>query len=104
MESGAARWRARPNVSRKSGGIFDIEGKRGALSSLDLRMADPSFWSNQEEAQRTLQEVKSLRAWVDPYEKLESRLIIPMPPKLTMRSSLPSPVVSTSQNATDAGK
>ena len=33
-----------------------------------------------------------------------SRLIIPMPPKLTMRSCLPSPVVSTSQNATDAGR
>jgi peptide chain release factor 2 len=74
LESGAERLQARPNDSRKSGGIFDIEGKRGALSSLDLRMADPSFWSNQEEAQRTLQQVKSLRAWVDPYEKLESRL------------------------------
>jgi len=37
-------------------------------------MADPAFWSSQDEAQRTLQEVKALRAWVDPYDKLESRL------------------------------
>jgi peptide chain release factor 2 len=74
LESGVARWRAAPSVSRKCGGIFDIGGKRAELSSLDLRMADPSFWSNQEEAQRTLQEVKSLRAWIDPYDKLESRL------------------------------
>jgi peptide chain release factor 2 len=63
-----------PSVSLKCGGIFDIEGKRGSLTSLDLRMADPSFWSNQEDAQRTLQEVKTLRAWVDPYDKLEAQL------------------------------
>src|SRR5580704_13834320 len=31
-------------------------------------------------------------------------IAIPVPPKLTMRSCLPSPVVSTSQNATGAGK
>lgn len=62
-----------PSVSRKSGGIFDIGGKRDALSTLDLAMADPAFWSNQEAAQRTLHEVKSLRAWVDPYDKLEQR-------------------------------
>ena len=68
------RLRRPRNDSRKCGGIFDIEGKREALNSLDLRMADPSFWSNQEEAQRTLQEVKTLRAWVDPYDKLEAQL------------------------------
>jgi len=37
-------------------------------------MADPAFWSSQDEAQRILQEVKALRTWVDPYDKLESRL------------------------------
>jgi peptide chain release factor 2 len=74
LESEAGHSRAAPNVSRKCGGIFDIDGKREALISLDLRMADPAFWSNQDEAQRTLQEVKALRAWVDPYDKLESRL------------------------------
>jgi peptide chain release factor 2 len=37
-------------------------------------MAAPAFWSNQEEAQRTLHDVKSLRIWIDPYDKLESRL------------------------------
>ena len=31
-------------------------------------------------------------------------LIMPIPPKLTIRSCLPRPVVSTSQNATDAGR
>src|SRR5215210_89882 len=37
-------------------------------------MADPGFWSNQEKAQATLQEVKSLRIWLDPYDKLSARL------------------------------
>ncbi len=74
LESELARSHRAPNVSRKFGGIFDIEGKRAALSSLDLRMADPSFWTKQDDAQRTLQEVKSLRAWTDPYDKLESKL------------------------------
>jgi peptide chain release factor 2 len=74
LESVAGRLRRARSDSRKCGGIFDIEGKREALSSLDLRMADPSFWTNQEEAQKTLQDVKSLRAWVDPYDKLESKI------------------------------
>jgi peptide chain release factor 2 len=38
-------------------------------------MADPGFWNNQEKAQATLQEVKSLRNWLDPYEKLDGRIV-----------------------------
>jgi peptide chain release factor 2 len=42
---------------------------------LDAEMADPAFWNNQEKAQATLQEVKTLRAWIDPYDKLNDRLV-----------------------------
>jgi peptide chain release factor 2 len=56
------------------GGIFDIDGKRARLSILDAEMADPGFWNSQEKAQATLQEVKALRSWFDPYEKLEGRV------------------------------
>ena len=38
-------------------------------------MADPGFWNNQEKAQATLQEVKTLRTWVDPFEKLNGRVV-----------------------------
>ena len=38
-------------------------------------MADPAFWTNQEKAQATLQEVKTLRSWMDPYDKLSGRLV-----------------------------
>jgi len=37
-------------------------------------MADPVFWTDQEKAQATLQEVKTLRIWMDPYDKLSGRL------------------------------
>jgi peptide chain release factor 2 len=42
---------------------------------LDAEMADSAFWNNQEKAQATLQEVKTLRNWVDPFEKLEARIV-----------------------------
>ena len=38
-------------------------------------MAEPGFWNNQEKAQATLQEIKSLRGWVDPYDKLNGRVV-----------------------------
>jgi peptide chain release factor 2 len=38
-------------------------------------MADSGFWNNQEKAQATLQEVKTLRAWIDPYDKLNDRTV-----------------------------
>ncbi len=37
-------------------------------------MAGSSFWDNQEKAQEVLQEVKSLRLWVEPYDKLAARV------------------------------
>jgi peptide chain release factor 2 len=42
---------------------------------LDAEMADPAFWSNQEKAQAILQEVKTLRGWLDPYDKLNGRVV-----------------------------
>jgi peptide chain release factor 2 len=42
---------------------------------LDAEMADPGFWNKQETAQATLQEVKTLRAWIDPYDKLNDRVV-----------------------------
>ncbi|MBA3467628.1 MAG: peptide chain release factor 2 [Gemmatimonadaceae bacterium] len=53
--------------------MFDIDGKRARLSALDGEMADPGFWANQEKAQAVLQEVKTLRGWIEPYDKLQGR-------------------------------
>ena len=37
-------------------------------------MAEADFWNNQEKAQEVLTEVKQLRGWVEPYEKLTERV------------------------------
>ena len=38
-------------------------------------MAEADFWSDQEKAQGVLQEVKSLRTWIDPHDKISARVI-----------------------------
>jgi len=67
-----SRWL--PSASRKCGGIFDIEAKRAALTSLDARMSEPGFWNSQETAQQILQEAKALRGWIEPYDSLRARI------------------------------
>jgi len=37
-------------------------------------MSEADFWNRQEAAQEVLQEVKALRGWLDPYEKLSARI------------------------------
>jgi peptide chain release factor 2 len=58
----------------KCGGIFDIDSKRAALTLNEQRMAEPDFWNKQESAQQVLQEVKMLRNWLDPFDRLEARV------------------------------
>ena len=37
-------------------------------------MAEPGFWSDQQSAQAVVQQVKSLKSWIDPFERIEGRL------------------------------
>ena len=37
-------------------------------------MSEADFWNRQDTAQEVLQEVKALRNWLDPYDKLTARL------------------------------
>ncbi len=37
-------------------------------------MSDAAFWNDQEKAQGVLQEIKPLKGWLDPYEKLTERV------------------------------
>jgi len=60
--------------SPSCGGIFDIEAKQKRLTALESRMSEADFWSDQEKAQAILQDVKSLKTWVDPYEALAGRV------------------------------
>jgi peptide chain release factor 2 len=56
------------------GGIFDLDAKRDTLRQLDARMAAPEFWNDQQKAQGVLQQVKGLRAWIEPFDEIAGRL------------------------------
>ena len=37
-------------------------------------MSEPDFWNNQESAQLAVQDVKTLRGWLEPYDRITGRL------------------------------
>ena len=37
-------------------------------------MAEPGFWTDQQTAQGVVQQVKSLKGWVEPFDKLSARV------------------------------
>ncbi len=50
--------------------IFDVDAKRERLSVLEARMADPDFWDKGSETRGVIEEVKELKGWVEPYDRL----------------------------------
>jgi peptide chain release factor 2 len=61
-------------VSPSCGGTFDLDRKRERLNALESDMADPAFWNAQERARGVVQEVKLLKGWVEPFDKLIGRI------------------------------
>jgi peptide chain release factor 2 len=56
------------------GGFFDLPSLTQQLSEVEGRMAAPDFWNNKETAQRDVELVSSLRAKIQPFNALESRV------------------------------
>ncbi|WP_204614011.1 peptide chain release factor 2 [Defluviitalea raffinosedens] len=52
------------------GASLDIAGAKEKLKTLEERSADPNFWSDMEEAQKVLQEIKSLKIKIQKYNEL----------------------------------
>jgi peptide chain release factor 2 len=44
------------------------------LGALEARQAEPGFWANPDAARVSVQEFKTLKAWVVPYENLNQRI------------------------------
>jgi peptide chain release factor 2 len=57
--------------STSCGGIFDLESQRERLIALEAQMAEPTFWDHQERAQAMVQQVKTYKQWLEPFDKLE---------------------------------
>jgi len=64
----------RRSDSQSYGGIFDVDAKRANLTTLEARMSEPGFWNDQQTAQSVVQQIKALKGWIDPFEKIEGRL------------------------------
>ncbi|MCG9895529.1 MAG: peptide chain release factor 2 [Fimbriimonadaceae bacterium] len=58
----------------RSGGIFDLPRLKSTLAELEAQSADPEFWNEPAEAQKSLQRAARLRERIVPFEALERRL------------------------------
>jgi peptide chain release factor 2 len=54
--------------------FFDLSGKAERLSTLEAKQALPGFWADPEAARTSVQEIKSLKNWLTPYDTLQQRL------------------------------
>ncbi|HLR62371.1 MAG TPA: peptide chain release factor 2 [Lentibacillus sp.] len=55
-------------------GSLDLDVKRERIRELELEMADPAFWEDQEKAQKLIDENNSLKSYVEGFDSLESSL------------------------------
>lgn len=55
------------------GGLFDLEAKKARIAELEMQMADPNFWNDQDNAQKTINEANGLKSYVNSFEEIEER-------------------------------
>ncbi|MEE8317902.1 MAG: peptide chain release factor 2 [Candidatus Omnitrophota bacterium] len=58
------------NMDKKLSGLqgyLDIDKNESRLKELEAKLASPGFWDNQEKARSVIQELKKVRAIIDPY-------------------------------------
>ncbi|MBW3570857.1 MAG: peptide chain release factor 2 [Gemmatimonadetes bacterium] len=70
----AKTWTRTATGSTSWGGFFDLDARQEKLKALEARMADPSFWNDQEKAREIINEVNQLKGWVDPWREMSSRV------------------------------
>ena len=58
----------------RSGTLFDVETKAAELAALKRDMSAPNFWDNPEQVQQVTQQVKKVKALVEPVEQLHADL------------------------------
>lgn len=61
------------NESKTLGGLFDLEAKKARIAELEMQMADPNFWNDQDSAQKTINEANGLKSYVNSFEEIEER-------------------------------
>src|SRR5690625_1492092 len=51
------------------GGLFDLEEKRTRIAELEAEMAQPDFWDQQQQAQKTIDEVNHIKGLVNTFDQ-----------------------------------
>ena len=59
---------------RSYGTLFDHAGKKAQVAEIERAMAAPGFWDNQDKAQSTVGQLKSLNALVKPLDEASTAL------------------------------
>lgn len=54
----------------RSGGIFDIDGRRATVAKLDALRLDPNFWTDTQEAQKVEREIASQQKWLESWQTI----------------------------------
>ena len=60
--------------SSSSGGCFDLDTRRVTLSTREAQMGEPKFWDVPDRAREVIQEVNTLKNWIEPFDRLEAKL------------------------------
>src|SRR3977135_2489391 len=60
--------------SNSSGGFFDVPAKQSELDKIEVQASAPDFWSNQEAAQKLLQQRSRLQRTIQRQEKFETEI------------------------------
>ena len=60
--------------SPSSGGRFDLDSKRITLTTREAQMGESRFWDVPDRAREVIQEVNTLKNWIEPYDRLEAKL------------------------------
>ncbi len=59
---------------RRSGGIFDVDGRTKKIAELQEKSHAPHFWDDNVGAQKVMQQISSHKDWVDGWNDLNTRL------------------------------
>lgn len=55
------------------GGLFDLDTKRAKIDELEQKMTEPTFWDDQDAAQKVINETNWLKGKVDAFEEMETK-------------------------------
>ncbi|WP_337018122.1 peptide chain release factor 2 [Oceanobacillus massiliensis] len=55
-------------------GSLDLDVKKARIAELDMHMADPEFWNDQDSAQKVINEANGLKGYVENFEAIEEQL------------------------------